>query len=57
MSTKRIVITGATGLIGRKLVAELRNDYEIVIFSRDPARARLSLPGAADYVAWQPAEQ
>lgn len=57
MSTKRIVITGATGLIGRKLVAELRNDYELVIFSRDPARARSSLPGAADYVAWQPAEQ
>ncbi|MCX7860349.1 TIGR01777 family oxidoreductase [Chloroflexus sp.] len=57
MSTKRIVITGATGLIGRKLVAELRNDYELVIFSRDPARARTTLPGAAEYVAWQPAEQ
>ncbi|WP_298406563.1 TIGR01777 family oxidoreductase [uncultured Chloroflexus sp.] len=57
MSTKRIVITGATGLIGRKLVAELRNDYELVIFSRDPARARSALPGAAEYVAWQPAEQ
>ncbi|ABY35412.1 MAG TPA: TIGR01777 family protein [Chloroflexus aurantiacus] len=57
MSTKRIIITGATGLIGRRLVAELRNDYHLVIFSRDPARARSTLPGAADYVAWQPSEQ
>lgn len=56
MSKKRIIITGATGLIGRKLVAELRNDYDLVIFSRDPARARTALPGAVDYVAWQPAE-
>ncbi len=57
MSNKRIIITGATGLIGRKLVAELRDDYQLVIFSRNPDRARALLPGAADYVAWQPAEQ
>ncbi|MGC8799291.1 TIGR01777 family oxidoreductase [Chloroflexus sp.] len=57
MSNKRIIITGATGLIGRKLVAELRDDYQLVIFSRNPERARALLPGAADYVAWQPAEQ
>ncbi len=57
MSTKRIIITGATGLIGRKLVAELRNEYALIIFSRNPSRARDTLPGAADYVAWQPSEQ
>ncbi len=55
--SKRIIITGATGTIGRRLVAELQSDYELVIFSRDPERARAASPGAASYVAWQPAEQ
>jgi len=55
--TKRIVITGATGLIGRRLCAALRGrGYELVIFSRSPERAREQLPGAAEYVAWAPEE-
>ena len=55
---KRIILTGATGLIGRKLFAALRErGYELVIFSRRPEAARTMLPGAVDYVAWSPAEQ
>lgn len=55
--TKRIVVTGATGPIGRRLCAALRErGHELVIFSRSPERARERLPGAADYVAWSAAE-
>ncbi|RRR68746.1 MAG: TIGR01777 family protein [Candidatus Viridilinea halotolerans] len=54
-NTQRIILTGATGLIGRKLFAALRErGDELVVFSRNPEAARKSLPGAADYVAWQP---
>ncbi|NWF81475.1 MAG: TIGR01777 family protein [Chloroflexi bacterium] len=58
MSTsKRIILTGATGLIGTRLFAALRErGYEVVIFSRNPSRARAALPGAAEYVTWSPAE-
>lgn len=55
-SNKRIILTGATGLVGSKLFAALRErGYEVVIFSRSPQAARAKLPGAADYLAWQPA--
>jgi len=53
---KRVVITGATGTIGRKLCSELAlRDYQLVIFSRDPDKARASVPGAA--VKWTPEEE
>jgi uncharacterized protein (TIGR01777 family) len=50
---KRIILTGATGLVGQKLFAALsaRGD-DLVIVSRNPERARTALPGAAEYVAW-----
>ncbi len=35
----RIVITGATGFIGRALCRELSGDYEVVALSRDARRA------------------
>lgn len=55
--SKRIVITGATGLIGTRLFTALRErGYELVIFSRNPIRARAYLPGAAEYVEWSPTE-
>lgn len=56
--TKRVIITGATGLIGRKLAAALaKRGYQIVVFSRSPEKARAALPGAAEYVEWSAAER
>lgn len=54
---RRIVITGATGLIGRRLFSALQSrGYSLTIFSRNPAQARTVLPGASAYIAWEPAE-
>ncbi len=48
----KITVTGATGLIGSQLVAELlaRGD-EVTVLSRDPERARSAL-GDVEAVAW-----
>jgi uncharacterized protein (TIGR01777 family) len=48
----RITVTGATGLIGRRLVAALlaRGD-EVTVLSRDPDRARAAL-GRVEAAAW-----
>jgi NAD dependent epimerase/dehydratase family enzyme len=55
--SKRVVVTGATGLIGKALCKQLiAKGYQVVVFSRDPQKARDAVPGAAEYVAWQPAE-
>ena len=54
---RRVIVTGATGLIGAALCRRLQErGYAPVVFSRDPARARTQLPGLGDYVAWEPAE-
>jgi uncharacterized protein (TIGR01777 family) len=54
---KRVVVTGATGLIGRPLCAHLcERGYAVTIFSRSTDKARQTLPGMADYVAWQAEE-
>ena len=54
---KRIVITGATGQIGRPLSRSMIGaGHEVVVLTRDPERARTAVPGAAEYVAWEPAE-
>ncbi len=51
--TKKIIITGATGLIGSKLTATLAEKYyEVIVFTRDPRKAETLVPGAADYVQW-----
>jgi uncharacterized protein len=56
-NTKRVIVTGATGLIGSRLCSELqRRGYAVVVFSRDPEAARRMVPGALAYVAWQPQE-
>jgi uncharacterized protein len=55
--TRRVVVTGATGMIGRALCKQLiAKGYQVVAFSRDPQKARRSVPGAAEYVAWTPSE-
>lgn len=54
---ERVIVTGATGLIGREVCRELiARGYEVVVFSRDLDAARAKVPGAAEYVAWTPAE-
>ncbi|HLV99292.1 MAG TPA: TIGR01777 family oxidoreductase [Ktedonobacterales bacterium] len=54
---KRVIVTGATGLIGNRLCRELLNQgYTLVVFSRHPEGAQAHIPGAAAYVAWQPEE-
>lgn len=57
-ATKRVIVTGATGLIGKSLCREMmRRGYEVVVFSRDVALAKTTIPQAADYVTWQPTDQ
>jgi uncharacterized protein (TIGR01777 family) len=49
----RIVITGATGFVGRALVnALVERDDEVVAISRDPARAQSQLPLIAAHHSW-----
>ena len=49
----KVTVTGATGAIGRPLVAELcaRGD-EVTVLSRDPASARQKLAPGVDALAW-----
>jgi uncharacterized protein (TIGR01777 family) len=48
----RIVITGGTGLIGKRLAASLLPDgHEVIILSRNPQRAR-DIPAGARLEAW-----
>ncbi len=55
--TRRVVVTGATGMIGRALCKQLiASGYQVVAFSRDPQKARRLVPGGAEYVAWTPSE-
>jgi NAD dependent epimerase/dehydratase family enzyme len=57
-SQKRVIVTGATGHIGRPLCRRLRErGYAVVAFSRNPEAARRTVPDAAEYVAWRPEEQ
>jgi len=48
----RVVITGASGFIGRALCEQLRGDYEIVALSRNAEQAAKSPAGAARVVTW-----
>lgn len=50
---KTILIFGGTGFIGSRLVNELKADYKLVIFSRNPAKVKLKLAGV-DYKAYDP---
>ncbi len=54
MSELRATVTGATGLLGARLVQALRGrGAELSVLTRDPDRARSRL-GDVDAIAWQP---
>jgi uncharacterized protein (TIGR01777 family) len=48
----RVVITGATGFIGKALCKELQNSYEIIALSRNKTKAAGLLAGFAETVQW-----
>src|SRR5215207_471358 len=51
----RVTVTGATGLIGTRLVAALaRRGDEVTVLSRDPGRARERLGSGIQAEAWDP---
>ena len=51
--SKRIVITGATGLIGRKLsLALIQRGDDVIVFSRNVEKAKSIIPKASEYVEW-----
>jgi uncharacterized protein len=50
-----VTITGATGLVGTRLVAELqRAGWTVTVLARDPARARERLGDAVEAHRWDP---
>jgi len=48
----RVIISGATGFIGRALCRELRSDYELVVLSRDAEKAAGIAGDYARIVEW-----
>jgi uncharacterized protein (TIGR01777 family) len=59
VSAARVTVTGATGLIGRRLVAALQErGAEVTVLTRDPQRAAAELGGVTreplDTAAWDP---
>ncbi len=50
---KKVVLTGATGLIGKSIAGKLiqRGD-EVTIFTRSVNKAKQIIPNAAEYVVW-----
>jgi uncharacterized protein (TIGR01777 family) len=51
----KVLVTGATGFIGRRLVEEFhRQGHALVALSRDPAAARRDVPALEKAFAWNP---
>ena len=48
----RVVITGATGFIGRALCKALHGDYEVIALSRDASKAAKSVGETAKIIEW-----
>jgi uncharacterized protein (TIGR01777 family) len=54
MGSPSVTIAGATGLIGRRLVGELKDGgWEVTVLSRDPARARSVLGEDVEAHSWE----
>src|SRR5689334_23209781 len=52
MNRMRVTLTGATGLVGRKLVQALqRRGDDVTVLSRDPEKARAAIAGV-EAVRW-----
>jgi uncharacterized protein (TIGR01777 family) len=52
MSERRVTVTGATGLLGPRLVRELQGaGWQVTVLTRDPERARARL-GEVEAVKW-----
>lgn len=50
---RKVIITGATGLIGCRLYNALKqHGDEITVFTRSPEKAKQELPGAEEYIKW-----
>jgi uncharacterized protein len=50
---KKIIITGATGLIGKNISSELlKRGEEIIVFTRNVEEAKAKIPNASFYVKW-----
>ncbi len=48
--SKKIIITGATGLIGVNLSQKLiSNGYNVIVFSRNISKAKELIPNASDF--------
>ncbi len=55
VSCVRVLVTGATGFIGTKLVAELvRRGNEVVVTSRNPDRAKGKFDESVKIFSWKP---
>ena len=56
-AARKVVVTGATGLLGRRLCAVLRaKSYAVTAVSRDPAKASASGLGADHFAAVRAAQ-
>lgn len=54
----KILVTGATGFIGRQVVLHLRDrGHAIVVLTRDPEKALVRLPIACPIYSWSGADQ
>ena len=51
--SKKIVVTGATGLIGKKICELLiKRGDEVIVFTRSPQKAKSIIPGVKEFVKW-----
>ncbi len=52
---KNIIVTGATGLIGKKLCEKLnKQGANVFVFTRNPENAKKVLPYMREYIKWNP---
>jgi uncharacterized protein (TIGR01777 family) len=54
----KILITGATGFVGKKLIQRLHEEkHELLILTRDPESATFNIPVHCDIKTWDPEKQ